>query len=563
MDPAARPRLSTIMEEEGGSSLLSQHDLHDRNADQDHDDDDDDDSVDEQEQSHVFNDSPDQVGHAKAGASATGIQITPALDVSDEPEQQDQTEKTSSGTRAQMPSVLVASDHGLEQIGPAAASSSGTGAQMPFIFNAPNDALEQKGCAKASSSGPRAQTPSALDAANHGPEQDGHAEAAGLDGTAVNLQPPFGEMEAKIAKDEVATASRQLRPRNWLGHGAIFLILRLLVSPSKARILEVPQPTGSHWQDCVRQFQLQHPPPASIRHFLAPILDQGRKHWFLLHLDASICEVSVLDSLHSGEQDLQLSVAKHMVKAVGKNWEVDGWKLTRLHGPQQDDGDDCGVYVVVSCLNIISNIALPSNYNGLLWRLLFILALEDGASEMDADEKFAALILIADPADLSDVIAKHEASLRRLGAIGTVMKQADHASAVATIIASQIHEEIRATTKSVSAAKLSVETKQQLVSIQERALQQGLQDEVDTKLLSTLRDLLTKATKELEQAQGSYSETKLQDQVAQRLYKATSRVQDFICHHKSSAQEDLGAQQRVLDRIEEYNKKNREKAAAC
>ncbi|KAK7605896.1 hypothetical protein JOL62DRAFT_588704, partial [Phyllosticta paracitricarpa] len=160
---------------------------------------------------------------------------------------------------------------------------------------------------------------------------------------------------------------RRLSGSNWLGHGEIFRILALFEQPH-VRVLEIHRSVDDGpWKD----WRCPYTRKPEQEHVLAPLIDRGRRHWILLHLDIKAMRAYIYDSLAPSAGVDNLEMVQAVAKSLGLPWdkfEVHTKKLVR-----QDGNGDCGVFALTFAFCVIARARTPVRINPQLWRKIFLL----------------------------------------------------------------------------------------------------------------------------------------------------------------------------------------------
>ena len=181
------------------------------------------------------------------------------------------------------------------------------------------------------------------------------------------------------------TALLSLQPGKQLSSTAIYEVLSC-VKPADCYVFDPlffkSQPvfrfsSGFHIED-------------TITRILLPIHDSQRKHWYLAVLTISDSTIKIYDSMSCKEQSLSQST--HLERFAKSVKPQQPWTVRPAECPQQDNGYDCGIYVIVNALQIMAQGSLPAVYDCATWRLLCRSLLGETVN----NDQFNSLVGIAD-----------------------------------------------------------------------------------------------------------------------------------------------------------------------
>ncbi|KAK7605889.1 hypothetical protein JOL62DRAFT_588729 [Phyllosticta paracitricarpa] len=169
-----------------------------------------------------------------------------------------------------------------------------------------------------------------------------------------------------------ADVLQQLRPLKWIGHKTIWTMVELFLPPSQGRIIDVPVPSADQTWEMWASDSRNH-----IRRLeddsllLVPLYLAERKHWVLLSFDLELRKASLFDSISDDATTKKLAAAARAITtALGLSWDKGRWRYdSNQKAPQQTNGDDCGIHVIVVCIHLIARTDLPDEINGLFWRV--------------------------------------------------------------------------------------------------------------------------------------------------------------------------------------------------
>ena len=155
-------------------------------------------------------------------------------------------------------------------------------------------------------------------------------------------------------------ALKTLEPGNWLSASALEFVL----SACKGKGFRIHH-----------GFSISTPekfePRASSRSDSADILLltlYHHDHWTLAKLNVRDESIVFYDSLFSQFDLLAESALRVFVDRIGHNSKH--WSFSVVHTPTQQNGDDCGAFVLITALHLLSESSLPSSYNVGMWRVI-------------------------------------------------------------------------------------------------------------------------------------------------------------------------------------------------
>ncbi len=129
----------------------------------------------------------------------------------------------------------------------------------------------------------------------------------------------------------------------------------------------------------------------TITRILLPIHDSQRKHWYLAVLTISDSTIEIYDSMSCKEQSLSQSTHLESFAQLVKP-QQQPWTVRLAECPQQDNGYDCGIYMIVNALQVMAQGSIPAFYDCATWRLLCRSLL----GETFNNDQFNSLVGIAD-----------------------------------------------------------------------------------------------------------------------------------------------------------------------
>ncbi|KAK7621062.1 hypothetical protein BKA81DRAFT_401837 [Phyllosticta paracitricarpa] len=219
-------------------------------------------------------------------------------------------------------------------------------------------------------------------------------------------------------------ALEQLDGSNWLGHTAIWEVLSRFNVESRARLIDVgwPPTTAPEWREWAQKNRF--PVAAGCEVVIFPLHLAHRQHWSLITLDMVRRQATMTDSMRDDNEDPNLFEARGqaLIRSVGVE-DVDSWLLqSRENAPQQNGGNDCGVYVLVNCLYAMQCSSTgPQHIDPALWRFVFKYALDGSVG----DERIMPRPSIADSDQSSDQMTQFQAHRNDLARFRTFERAAD------------------------------------------------------------------------------------------------------------------------------------------
>ena len=129
----------------------------------------------------------------------------------------------------------------------------------------------------------------------------------------------------------------------------------------------------------------------TITRILLPIHDSQRKHWYLAVLTISDSTIKIYDSISCKEQSLSQSTHLESFARTVKP-QQQAWTVRLAECPQQNNGYDCGICMIINALQVMAQGSLPAAYDCATWRLLCRSLL----GETVDNDQFNSLIEIVD-----------------------------------------------------------------------------------------------------------------------------------------------------------------------
>ncbi|KAK7546882.1 hypothetical protein IWX47DRAFT_913780 [Phyllosticta citricarpa] len=347
--------------------------------------------------------------------------------------------------------------------------------------------------------------------------------------------------------EDVRTVLAQLEPHAWLGHSAIFLLLRLLV-PTSARVLEVMEPSGS-WEEWAKTQQPFRVSP-STSHVLVPLHQRHRRHWVLVHFDLGTRQVSTLDSLRSSQRSDDL-VPQAAVRSLAVALGMEGYSANRRKGPQQRGAEDCGIHVLVSSLYITAGLPLPQDINPDFWRLAFrhLLDPDKLPPEDVADALVPTLKQVKRDGDL---LAQHGHACRLLKLGSDASQGVETASRLLTLVYSCCSDEARVALTSIMPVKEESSVRAKMVELQTAAMKLHQRGDDDSTVLAAARRTNEQVARELRALERNNDELAEKCQALSILRRLTLRLQQHIQQRCSNIQEKLAPLDKMLQNLRAY-----------
>jgi hypothetical protein len=226
----------------------------------------------------------------------------------------------------------------------------------------------------------------------------------------------------------------QLAPLQLLGDTTMETILPFWLLPKSDHLALRTPPTWlsfrlpRHWRTTV----------SNTRDIFVNLFRPTRSHWILMRIEVDKACVSVFDPLRAPDPDLEVA-AKAIVAAMDHDWQEGKWSFDPVQCPQQDNGYDCGVFVILYVIHLAANIPLSSVaiLDGGLWRTFFALLVR--RSPLTAREKASLLTIdTAAPAASKDLSAceklvlQHEQVSAKIKILQSKQNSFDHAKRLLT-----------------------------------------------------------------------------------------------------------------------------------
>ena len=182
------------------------------------------------------------------------------------------------------------------------------------------------------------------------------------------------------------TALLTLQPGQQLSSTAIQEVISC-VKPADCHVFDPLFFNNPPFSPLSKRFQIDD----TVTRILLPIHDSQRKHWYLAVVMISDSTIKIYDSMSCKEQSLSQSTdLESFVRKVKPQQQA--WVVRLAECPQQNNGYDCGVHVIVNALHVMAQDFLPAAYDGATWRLLCRSLL----GETINNNQFNSLVEIAD-----------------------------------------------------------------------------------------------------------------------------------------------------------------------
>lgn len=229
---------------------------------------------------------------------------------------------------------------------------------------------------------------------------------------------------------DVAGVVAKLKPRLWLSSRAVHMCIGL-VPRGNTRILD----HGYFNRDFNSDFVKSNPlllrggnEPA----ILAPLHHESPSpHWTLSSIDRNSGTINFYNSLNhpslTAHAEVQLTAFSRSLAVRNPAWQEVSWQFIPKQTPQQPNGFDCGIYVVVMAFHQLLGMNFPQSIPADLWRLALTSAvLGRSLLETEAEPFTQTTDVIhkspdGDIAKLSSVVRQLENHRKRLGEIDEIL----------------------------------------------------------------------------------------------------------------------------------------------
>ncbi|KAF4537185.1 M protein repeat protein [Lasiodiplodia theobromae] len=198
-------------------------------------------------------------------------------------------------------------------------------------------------------------------------------------------------------QERLTKATRDLQGSNWLGEETIMLVISFFMPIIGVRLVDIGQvPGDGEWDTWASSKSKAIRLRESDEIVLVPLFDSKLRHWRLLsyRIAPGTIKVTVYDSI-AGR--VHLESLRPAILAISQFLGISPQKQLDLYldptALQQDNEHDCGVFVIIHAIYIISRATLPSSASGSFWRAVFRYAcnLQSGLRPGNVDELTAEL----------------------------------------------------------------------------------------------------------------------------------------------------------------------------